>query len=633
MLRAALTCLLTVAVAVPLFAQSTIAVDLQVTDGHAVNPARLRIGSQAVYSAFLHSDMPLTAETPVVLDIPGFITHVRGGGCTGTRPVVCTLGPVGSYISENIVVHTILDQAGPQTATVRVQGRETTRTVEVVDMPSLSISASTINLTGRRVDPGGLLQYQSSLVKDGAIQNVGLRYTLPNGGTFTAVRSGVVPCSLTATEIVCTVVRELDASIHIDARAPEQLTGGTVVLRAEVLYPEPDFDPTDNVAEVVTRLVRGLAVTNTNDEGSGSLRQALLDAQTLCMDAPCAVLFRIPGTAPDGVFAIRPKSALPEVRGWMKIDGATQEGARIALIGSEAGLAHGLLLGEGCELQVLNLSISGFAWPGIEAQRTFRDRACSNTDRGISEPILIAGNELRGNYRGIVLVETPNVIIRDNVIENNVRAGIFSDRAFLVQVHHNRVAGNGASGMFFNFASRDGASGAHVHDNVVVNNAEWGITRTNTGWVAIQRNAIFDNAHPAIDLNLDFETPNRPDDDLSSIPNKPVLLSAHYDPVREMTFVTGRLDTNNPASALELDFYVDDHPTRRHMGAWVASFHPETPSEFTFAIPKNLKGSYLVATTTRSRVLFAKPPDVGSNGHSTGLLTDTSEVSNAVPVQ
>ena len=131
-------------------------------------------------------------------------------------------------------------------------------------------------------------------------------------------------------------------------------------------------------------------MTNTDDQGSGSLRQALLDSQTLCADEPCSILFDIAGTAPDGVFAIRPKSALPEVRGWVKIDGATQRGARIALVGNDAGLAHGLLLGEGCELQVLNLSIRGFAWPGIEAQRTFRGRQCYSADRAISTPILIA---------------------------------------------------------------------------------------------------------------------------------------------------------------------------------------------------------------------------------------------------
>jgi parallel beta-helix repeat protein len=635
------TCFFAVLAAVPLFAQSTISAQLSVSGPGAANMTHVPIGTEVDYHAFFSSDLPVTTAVQVELDIPGTITNVTSNAaCSGTRPIRCTLAPA-TFFSESVVVRTRLDTPGVQTAAVRVQGREVTRTLEVVNRPSVTVFAIALNLAGRRADPGQLVQYETSVsTSAAAVPNVRVRYTLPSGGSFIAVRPSdpLMQCSVAEQEILCTTaLLSGHVSVDIDARAPLQLTGGTFVLRAEATHEEPDFNPADDVAEVLGRVVRGLTVTTTSDEGSGSLRQALLDAQTLCADEPCAVVFRIPGTAPDGVFAIRPKSALPEVRGWVKIDGATQEGARIALIGTEAGLAHGLLVGESCEVQVLNLSISGFAWPGIEVQRTFRGRFCNPADRSINTPILIAGNELRGNYRGIVLVESDNAEIRDNVIEHNVRAGIFADRAFLVLVHDNRVAENGASGMFFNVGSRDTAGGAHVHDNVIVNNAEWGITRTNRGWVAIQRNAIFGNAHPAIDLNLDFETPNRADDDFTSIPNKPVLLSAFYDPVQDETFVVGRLDTNNWGGGVELDFYVDNHPTRRHMGAWAASFDlspDEVNREFRLAIPKNLKGSYLVATNTRSRFIgLAKPPDVASDGHSTGLLTDTSEVSNAVLVQ
>ncbi|HEY0160526.1 MAG TPA: right-handed parallel beta-helix repeat-containing protein [Thermoanaerobaculia bacterium] len=620
-MRAALTCLIAVLLTAPLLAQPTITVDLQLSDGHAVNPARLRIGTRVVYSVFVSSEMPLTAEIPLELDIPGFVYEVgsRSTPCTGTHPIACTLGPAGSYVSELIVVHTILDRGGPQTAKVRVQGRETTITVEVADVPTLSIGAATINIAGRRVDPGGLLQYSSFFAKEGVQENVRIRYTLPNGGTFIAVRSGVVPCELTPGEIVCTVARDFQPTIEIDARAPAHLTGGTAVLRAEILYDGPDFDPSDNTAEVVTRLVRHLIVTNTNDEGSGSLRQALLDAQTLCADTPCTIAFNIAEAAPNGIFVIRPRSALPELRGWLKIDG----GSRISILGNDAGLAHGLLLGRGCELQVLNLFISGFAWPGIEAQRT-SGPTCNSLDRAIATPLLIAGNEIRGNYRGVVLAGSADATIRDNLIEGNVRAGIFVDRTFSVFVTNNRVVGNGASGMFFNLFPRDTASSAHVTHNLIAGNGEWGITRTDNGNIAIQRNSIYGNAHPAIDLNLDFDTPNRPADDFSSIPNKPVLFSAHYDPARQMTYVTGRLETAANGSSIEIDFYVDEHPTRRHLGAWVASFlvgGTAVEREFTFAIPRNLLGKYLVATNTRQR-------------HGSGLLLmDTSEVSNAVPVQ
>ena len=66
-------------------------------------------------------------------------------------------------------------------------------------------------------------------------------------------------------------------------------------------------------------------VTNTNDSGAGSLRQAILDA----VAAPTAahdnvVAFNIPGT---GVHTIRPTSQLPPIRD-LTIDGYTQPGSQ-----------------------------------------------------------------------------------------------------------------------------------------------------------------------------------------------------------------------------------------------------------------------------------------------------------------
>ena len=63
-------------------------------------------------------------------------------------------------------------------------------------------------------------------------------------------------------------------------------------------------------------------VTNTNDTGAGSLRQAITDAnagpgaETICFD--------IPG---DGPHTIQPLSALPSISDPVTIDGLTQPGA------------------------------------------------------------------------------------------------------------------------------------------------------------------------------------------------------------------------------------------------------------------------------------------------------------------
>jgi hypothetical protein len=123
-------------------------------------------------------------------------------------------------------------------------------------------------------------------------------------------------------------------------------------------------------------------VTNTNDSGAGSLRQAITDA----VAAPTAahdniVAFNIPGA---GVHTIRPASPLPPIKDLM-IDGYTQPGSRentlargsdavllIELDGSAAGAgAHGLenrgaVQGTGVpNVTVRGLVINRFAGSGI----------------------------------------------------------------------------------------------------------------------------------------------------------------------------------------------------------------------------------------------------------------------------
>ena len=63
-------------------------------------------------------------------------------------------------------------------------------------------------------------------------------------------------------------------------------------------------------------------VTNTNDAGSGSLRQAILDANATAGDN--LIAFAIPG---PGVHTIAPSSALPPISNAATLDGYTQPGS------------------------------------------------------------------------------------------------------------------------------------------------------------------------------------------------------------------------------------------------------------------------------------------------------------------
>ncbi len=116
-------------------------------------------------------------------------------------------------------------------------------------------------------------------------------------------------------------------------------------------------------------------VTNTNDSGTGSLRQAITDSN----NAPGAdtINFNIPGT---GVQTIIPASALPTITGPVTINGYSQPGSspntngpgqgsnavlRVELNGSGAGSsASGLLLSSG-NSTVKGLVINRFSHYGI----------------------------------------------------------------------------------------------------------------------------------------------------------------------------------------------------------------------------------------------------------------------------
>jgi hypothetical protein len=130
-------------------------------------------------------------------------------------------------------------------------------------------------------------------------------------------------------------------------------------------------------------LAATFTVTNTNDSGAGSLRQAMTDAvaATATADHDTIVGFNIPGA---GVHTIRPNSPLPAIKDLL-IDGFTQPGSSentldkgsnavltIEIDGSNAGVgAHGLVNegtvpGQGIPtITVRGLVINRFSGAGI----------------------------------------------------------------------------------------------------------------------------------------------------------------------------------------------------------------------------------------------------------------------------
>lgn len=181
-------------------------------------------------------------------------------------------------------------------------------------------------------------------------------------------------------------------------------------------------------------------VVNTSNSGSGSFRQAILDANA--NPGKDTISFNIPGTAP---FLITPVGVLPQIIDPVVIDGRTQPGYAgrpvIQLVGTSSGSSgNGLLvLSGGCTIS--GLAIGSFGGDGIRIesgggnfiQGNFLGVDPSGT---IAKPNGTSGvtvYQSSGNLIGGNTAETRNVI------SGNTLSGVFLIGAYATE---NQVQGN-----------------------------------------------------------------------------------------------------------------------------------------------------------------------------------------------
>ncbi|HET6409252.1 MAG TPA: Calx-beta domain-containing protein [Chthoniobacteraceae bacterium] len=223
-------------------------------------------------------------------------------------------------------------------------------------------------------------------------------------------------------------------------------------------------------------LAATFSVSNVNDSGAGSLRQAILDANANANPATRdRIVFDI--TAPSGVKTITLASALPAITESLEIDGSSQSGfnnstpvPQIELVGTSAGTGVNGLVINAANCLIRNLAITRFASSGIVAQ------AAANGTRIIGNHIGLTngGTVAAGNgSSGIVLNSNNNVVGRDasgnasavtqNVISANSSNGITSFGTGDLIVN-NRI-GTNASGTL---ALGNGAHGVQLSDDSTV---------------------------------------------------------------------------------------------------------------------------------------------------------------------
>lgn len=201
-------------------------------------------------------------------------------------------------------------------------------------------------------------------------------------------------------------------------------------------------------------------VTNTNDSGPGSLRQAILDANALA--GADTIAFAIPGTGPHSIQLL---STLPGITGPVTIDGYTQPGSAVAnsVIGTNATLQIEIR-----PATPFATGVSGLALLVGSTGSTVRGLAI-NRFRGAQLSVFSANSVVTGNFIGVAIDGTtgftapgPSTQGGIQVIAGGVRVG-GSTRA-----ERNLVSGIEGVGVFLNPTS----AGTVVEGNLI------GTTRT-----------------------------------------------------------------------------------------------------------------------------------------------------------
>jgi titin len=162
-------------------------------------------------------------------------------------------------------------------------------------------------------------------------------------------------------------------------------------------------------------------VSNTLDSGSGSFRQAILDANA--NNGLDTITFQIPGAGPH---TISPQSALPTITDPVVIDATSQPGFAgsplIELNGAHAGSSS-----SGIRLVTSNSVVRGLAINGFDADGLEIDGVGTNSIQGNYIGLDVTGTTSRPNGQEGIFVSSSwnNVIGGTNVISSSGDAGIY----------------------------------------------------------------------------------------------------------------------------------------------------------------------------------------------------------------
>jgi uncharacterized repeat protein (TIGR01451 family) len=304
---------------------------------------------------------------------------------------------------------------------------------------------------------GGTLTYTLTVTNNGpdpASDVFAQDQQLPQPSTFISAVPSQGSCVGTSTVTCSLGALASGASATVVITLTPQFIGtavNTVVVTSAVSDPNL-ANNADSEATTSTAAPATFVVTNTNDTGAGSLRQAMLDAnaRTGTLDT---ITFAIPGA---GVHTITPASFLPTITDPVVIDGSTQPGAAnaplIEIAGTNAGPSS-----NGFFITAANTTIRGLA---INRFGTGGTAGASGGAGIVIQGPGGAGAVIEGNFIGM---DTGGTLFRPNR----------SDGVFVDNSPNNRIGGtSGASGNVISGNGRNGItlSGASTTGTVIVGN-------------------------------------------------------------------------------------------------------------------------------------------------------------------
>ncbi len=183
------------------------------------------------------------------------------------------------------------------------------------------------------------------------------------------------------------------------------------------------------------QLLATFTVTNVDDSGTGSLRQAIISSNATKGTATDVIDFEI---GSGGVQTIALKSALPAVTRPVAINATTQPGTgsapRIVLDGTNAGVNVSGIIFQTSNSSLEGVAVVNFSYYGVEVDGGSAITV-ANDWIGVTPSGGAAGNA----HTGMVLsIATHGDTINDNVVSNNGGNGLYIDG----DANHNTVTGN-----------------------------------------------------------------------------------------------------------------------------------------------------------------------------------------------